>query len=124
MQRESDKHSPRVDDALAHDSASLTHGLSSEESRSQEFRVQEEETEDDVRWDLANLDARAELARHVTAAQWPAAGSDLVQVASADHAPEEVVTSLRQLPAESRFDNVQEVWSALGGVTERPHTHG
>ena len=40
MERGSDKHSPMLDEALKHDTASLTGG-SPTESRSEEFREQE-----------------------------------------------------------------------------------
>jgi hypothetical protein len=121
MQRESDKHSPRLDDEMAHEVASMTNGASAEESRAREDRVHEEPTEDDVQ---TGLDRRAELARHITAAAWPAARDDLVETARLERAPQEILESLRRLPAQARFDNVQEVWSALGGEVEGTHTHG
>lgn len=119
MQRESDKHGSRLDDQLAHEVESLTRGNSPEEARSREDRVLEEPTEDDVQ---TVLDQRAELARHITAAAWPAARDDLVETARLERAPQEILDSLRRLPSEARFDNVQEVWAALGGTTEGTHT--
>ncbi|MDQ1446453.1 MAG: hypothetical protein QOI20_2917 [Acidimicrobiaceae bacterium] len=121
MERESAKHSGRLDDQMAHEVESMTRGNSPEESRSRADRVLEESTEDDVRTDL---DARAELARHITAATWPAAKEELVHAARVERAPQEVLDSLRTLPEEARFENVQAVWAALGGPTEGAHTHG
>ena len=119
MERETAKHSPRLDDEMAHEVASMTHGMSAEESRSREDRVLEESTEDDAR---TMLDMRAELARHVTAAAWPAGRDDLVETARIESAPQEILDSLRRLPTERRFENVQEVWAALGGPVEGGHT--
>ena len=119
MERESTQHSPRLDDQMAHESDSLTKGSASEESRSREERVLEESTEDDVK---TMLDMRAELARHVTAAHWPAGRDELVHVAHGDQAPQIILDSLRRLPDGERFENVQEVWAALGGPVEGKHT--
>ena len=138
MQRESDKHSPRVDEEMKHELQSLTQGLAAEESRSREDYTQEAPTEDEIRWEpdtnrpedddmgigipLGDADARSILARHVTAAHWPASRDELVEVAHTDRAPQNVLDRLRGLPAEVRFENVQEVWAALGGATEETHT--
>lgn len=108
MQRESDKHGSRLDDQMSHEAG---------ESHTREERV----IEDDERTDP---DRRAELARHITSAAWPAARDDLVETARLDQAPQEIIDSLRRLPREERFENVQEVWAAMGGATEGTHTHG
>lgn len=137
MQRESDKHGSRLDDALAHEVASLTHGNAAEESRAREDRVQEGQAEGEIRFDPADrapdepgigvdretADERAELARHIVSAAWPAGRDELVAAAQSGRAPQVVLDRLRRLPAEAHFDNVQEVWSALGGATEQTHTH-
>lgn len=131
MERESDKHNPRVDDAMAHDVDSLLHG-SAEESRSQEARLQEDPAVapgrrfDDVIPGVeitdADLEARAELSRHLAAAHFPATKGDLVSAAADDHAPEDMLASLRALPDGEVYENVQAVWQALGGNVEAPHT--
>jgi hypothetical protein len=127
MERESVQHSPRLDDEMAHEIDSMTRGGSNEESRTREDRVIEEPTEDDVgsptrRSAGTIFDLRSELARHVTAAQWPAEKSQLVDVAHGDAAPQVILDSLRRLPDGERFENVQEVWAALGGPIEPGHT--
>jgi hypothetical protein len=118
MQRESDKHGSRLDEAMAHEVEPLVRSQSADEARVHEERLQE----DMPVLDEGPLDERAELARHIAPADWPADRSSLIEVASRDHAPDEVLAALRQLPAEARFANVQEVWSALGGPTEGAHT--
>lgn len=132
MDRESNKHSPRVDDALAHDVDSLLHG-SPEESRAQEGRLQEDpEVGPGRRFDdaipgmdmsEADVEERAELSRHLAAAHFPAGRDDLVVAAEGHHAPEDVIQRLRQLPTEPTYDTVQAVWQALGGHVEPPHNH-
>jgi len=137
MERETSKHSTRMDDQLEHEVESLTHGNAAEESRSREDRLQEGSAEGEMRFEPADrtlpdhpglavdrktADERAELARHIAAASWPAARDELVSTARSERAPEVVLDRLRRLPEEARFENVQEVWSALGGSTEETHT--
>jgi hypothetical protein len=139
MQRESDKHSPRVDEEMKHELQSLVQGNAAEESRAREDFTQEAPTEDEMRFEPANrtldedrgigipdadADARSELARHVASAQWPASRDELVHAARVDSAPQKLLDTLRNLPGEVRFENVQEVWASLGGATEDSHTHG
>jgi hypothetical protein len=131
MDRETNKHSPRVDEAMAHDVDSLVHGAP-EESRAQEWRLQEDpavtprqpsdEPLPGVGISEAEADGRAELSRHLAAARFPARKDDLVVVARDDHAPEVVVLAIDQLPPDAEYENVQAVWQALGGKVEPPHT--
>jgi Protein of unknown function (DUF2795) len=137
MERETAKHGPRVDDELQHEVESLTRGNAAEESHSREDRVQEGPAEGEMRFEPADrtltdtsglgvdpqtADERSELARHVVSAPWPARRDDLVAAAQSERAPQPVLDRLRTLPAQARFENVQEVWSALGGSTEEAHT--
>ena len=138
MERESSKHSPRVDDQMEHEVESLIRGNAAEESRSREDLLQEGSAEGEVRFDPANrtesddrgigipdgaADDRSELARHIVTAPWPAGRDVLVEAARVDRAPQAIIDQLRHLPAEARFGNVQEVWAALGGATEDTHAH-
>ena len=133
MERETTKHSPRLDEAMAGDVSSLTHGAPVE-SRAQEARLQEDPevdagrrpgADEAVGLGISEADAhrRAELARHLAAASFPARRDDLVSAAQADFAPDDVVDDLRRLPADQQYENVQAVWMALGGQAEEPHTH-
>ncbi len=133
MERESDKHSPRVDDAMAHDVESLLKG-SPEESRAQEARLQEDpgvgpgrrfDIDDDNGLGIAEAEAdeRAELARHLASATFPAAKEDLLRAARSANAPDGIMGSLQALPEDEAYANVQGVWLALGGQVEKPHTH-
>ena len=133
MERGSDKHSPMVDEALKHDTASLRRGEPTE-SRSQEFREQEgpadgEPTPDarlrgggeipGVGLSLDDINGRAELARYLEHRQFPARPEQLAAHARERHAPDSVVDQLLQAP-DQLYENVSEVWAALGGRVENP----
>lgn len=132
MERESNKHSPRIDEAMAHDVSPLLHG-SPEESRAQEWRLQEDpgvgpgrpSDEPIPGTDLtdAELQERAELSRHLAAAHFPARRAELLAAAEDDHAPDDVLRALGELPPDEEYPTVQAVWKALGGHVEPPHVH-
>ena len=131
MERGSDKHSPRVDEELEHETRSLRQGAPIE-SRVEEFREQEGPGEDqptpDARLtggratagslDLDDAETRADIARFLTPSAFPADREALLADAEANHAPEEVLERLRALPAGRAYENVQDVWSTLGGTVE------
>lgn len=131
--QETDKHSPRVDQQLKHEDASLTHGAGVE------ARAQDSRTEQDTeglpnpadRPDLPavpgtamttdDVDARSKLATAISAARFPADRAALVEAAEAAFAADDVVDRLRSLRVGPTFDNVEAVWVALGGPNEGPH---
>lgn len=133
MERETVKHGSRVDEAIAEDVAPLVHGAAAEESRAQEARLQEDPAvgpgtrpagRHAAGLGIAEDDAtgRAELARHLASAAFPARRDQLVFHAVEASAPPEVVDRLRTLPGDDDFANVQAVWAALGGPTEDHHS--
>ena len=131
MERGSDKHSPRVDEQLEHDTRSLTQGAPVE-SRVEEHREQEGPGEDqptpDARLtggrataaslDLDDAETRADIARFLNPSSFPADREALLADAEANHAPAGVTERLEALPAGRSFENVQDIWSALGGTVE------
>ena len=131
MERGSDKHSPRVDEQLEHETRSLQQG-SPVESRVEEHREQEGPGEDqptpDARLtggrataaslDLDDAEARADIARFLTPSTFPADRDALLEDAQANQAPADVVERLQALPAGRTYENVQDVWGALGGTVE------
>ena len=131
MERETDKHSPRVDDAMAHDVESLLKGAP-EESRAQESRLQEDPSVGPGRRfdaepagsgiSAREADQSAELSRHLASADFPAHRDQLMAAAQDNEAPEDIVNALGLLPDDRTFDNLQAVWVALGGSVEGPHT--
>ena len=131
MERGSDKHSPRIDEALDHDTRSLQQGAPVE-SRVEEHREQEGPGDDqptpDARLaggrgtagslDLDDAETRADIARFLTPSAFPADRDALLADAEANQAPEGVLERLQALPAGRAYENVQDVWSALGGTVE------
>lgn len=138
MERGSDKHSPMVDDALKHDTASLV-GASPVEARSDEFREQEGPAEGEPTPDvrihggrdseipgvgltLDDIEGRTELARFLEHRQFPAHPEELAAHAEERHAPAAIVEQLRRAP-DRLYENVAQVWEALGGGIETPRDH-
>jgi hypothetical protein len=138
MERTTDKHSARIDDAMEHEVQSLVDGRGGD-SRSQESRMAEPvaEGEPDInpgtRWDdhddqgigvsRVTADERADLARFVASTHWPATRESLLEAADRDHATDAVMEKLGRLPHGDRtYENLQEVWAAIGGDTEDTHT--
>ena len=118
MERTTDKHSPRIDEALEHDVQSLVRGQAGE-SRAQEHRLQEVDVErpDDP------IDQRAELAAALAPASWPATRDELVRTARDGHAPDHLLADLERLPhGDTAYEHLESVWEALGGANDGAHT--
>ena len=131
MERGSDKHSPRVDEELDHETRSLQQGAPVE-SRVEEHREQEGPGDDqptsDARLtggrataaslDLDDAETRADIARFLTPSTFPADREALLADAQGNQAPAGVLERLQALPAGRAYENVQDVWGALGGTVE------
>jgi hypothetical protein len=129
LERGSDKHSPRVDEELDHETQSLQQGAPVE-SRVEEHREQEGPGDDQPTpsalltggrtgsLDLDDAEARSDIARYLDPAAFPADREGLLADAEANHAPEAVLERLQALPAGRAYENVQDVWGALGGTVE------
>jgi hypothetical protein len=122
MERSSDKHAPRVDDELKHELKSIVQGSPVE------ARAEGEPTPGAVlTGDLPSatpdalthdeVEARAELARHLQPSVFPADRAALVASARASRATDELVGRLGDLP-DGTFDHLEAVWEALGGRVE------
>ena len=137
MERGSDKHSSMVDEALKQETASLRRG-GPNEARSQEYREQEGPADGEPTPDarlrgggeipgaglsLDDINGRAELARYLEHRQFPARPEELAAHAQERHAPDTVVGQLRQAP-DRLYENVSEVWAALGGRVENRRDGG
>jgi hypothetical protein len=135
MERGSDKHSSMLDEALKHDTASIVRGdreSRSDESREQEGPAEGEPTPDTrIQGDaeipgaglsLDDIEGRSELARYLEHRQFPAHPEELAAHARERHAPDAVVEQLRRAP-DRLYENVAEVWMALGGRTEHQRDH-
>ena len=133
MERGSDKHSARMDDALQGEVAGLIR--SGHDSRA-DWNSPEPSGEDQPDVDrnpdgtLAggvpegmteqDVAARSELAGYL-GRQWPATREELIGLAAGNGAPDAVLDRLRGLPMGESYANLQELWSTLSGghVEER-----
>jgi uncharacterized protein DUF2795 len=127
----SDKHGPRLDDALSSEAEPLERG-GPESGRIEDHRMTEApgtgrppadpaaagESGDDL--GPMGVRSRSELARHLEPHVFPAAREELLASVRDRPGAEEVVQVLRRLPEGARFENVQDVWEALGGGEDRP----
>jgi hypothetical protein len=137
MPRGSDKHSPRIDDSLEHDTRPLTQGAPMEaradEGRQQEGAADDEPTTDalltgdihpgerqDALLDHDEAEARSRLAAHLRPSIWPADRETLLACAEEMHAPPDILDRLRQLP-DGMFSHTEAVWEASGGRVESRH---
>ena len=131
MERGSDKHSARMDDALeAEVRGMMTAGR---ETRGEDWNSAEPSGEDQPDVDLSpdstlaggvpdgmteqDVAERSEIASDLGKC-WPADRLTLLETAAGRNAPEVVLNRLRSLPEGRLFENVQEVWTALQGGVE------
>ena len=126
------KHNPRLDEELEHEMQGML--KAEHETRAEEWREVEPEAEGepDVDADPAGtlvggtpvgMDAnavvvRAELARWLDRADYPATGPELVEAARDHQAPDAVVDQLSRLPDGETYERIGDVVRALGYPTE------
>ena len=133
MERGSDKHSARMDDALEAEVAGMMRA--GRETRGQQWNSAEPSGEDQPDVDLVpdgtlaggvpdgmtelDVEQRSQVAAYLGKEIWPAGGQVIVAKAEEMNAPDAVLDQLRRLPQSAVFDNVQQVWQALQGGTEQ-----
>ena len=127
MERGSDKHSPRLDEALDSEVASLRRGspveARAEPSREKEGPADGEPTPDAL---LRRIDepgsapghdeveGRAELARQLKPSVFPARPLELAEALREDNGSESLVSAVAGLP-DRVYDNVAQVWAEMTG---------
>ncbi|HEX7107392.1 MAG TPA: hypothetical protein VF218_15595 [Acidothermaceae bacterium] len=132
-----DKHGPRLDDALAGETEAISRG--GHTGRAEESREPEPsgEGQPDVDYapdgelvggtpdgmTAADVEGRAELARFLRPSAFPGTAGELLAVARDEGATDRVLAELGRLRSGSgggdrRFENVQDVWRALGHGVE------
>ena len=132
MERGSNKHSARMDQALEAE----VHGMmtANRETRGEQWNTAEPSGEDQPDVDLApdgtlaggvpdgmteaDVEERAVIASYLGKEVWPAGSQALIAKAQEMRAPDAVIEQLERLPQSAVFDNVQSVWQALQGGTE------
>ncbi len=127
MERGSDKHSARMDDALEAEVSGL---MRAGHDNRADWNSPEPSGEDQPDVDLVpsgtlsggvpegmtedDVEARSELASYL-GRLWPATREELVRVATDNEAPDSVLDQLHSLPMGQQFANLQEVWATLSG---------
>jgi hypothetical protein len=107
MEARSTKHSPRVDDALAAEVPAISNVV----IETAEAPLPGALGEDERR-------RRSELAMALRPSCFPAQREQLILVAQNEVAPTWVLELLAELPIDTRFDTVQDVWEMAGGHRE------
>lgn len=126
------KHGPRQDEALKKDTESIER--SGREARAEEWHEVEPPGEDQPEvsmipeghgpggtppgMEAEDVEGRSELARWLQRSAFPADQELLLASAAETAAPDSIIALLDRLPAGRTFQNVQDVWRALGGGTE------
>lgn len=135
MERGSDKHSARMDDALeAEVRGMMTAGR---ETRAEDWNSAEPSGEDQPDVDLVpdgtlaggvpdgmtevDIELRSELASYLGKECWPCDAERLLVTAAGTNAPEAVLNRLLSLPARRDYANMQEVWAELSGGHVETH---
>lgn len=132
MERGSDKHGRRLDEAIKHETEGMMR--SGHETHAEEWKSSEPSGEDQPDVDRApnatmaggtpdgmtatDVEQRSELARHLHRSVFPAVREVLIDDAIGSDTPAHVVDLLRQLPAGREYANVGDVWASLGGGME------
>ena len=133
MSEASDKHAPRIDEQLRHETQPLLGGAPDEgrdEWRRQQAPGPGEPDlavpdralpgDADDRLPEDELDRRSRLAAALAPARFPATTAELTAVAEDQNLGPDLLEPLRGLPAGEVFETVQDVWVSLGGAVEPP----
>lgn len=133
MERGSNKHSARMDEAM---SAEVNALVRSGHDNRAEWKSPEPSGEDQPDIDRVpggtlaggvpagmteqDVEGRSELASHL-GRSWPTTSEQLLLVATGNEAPDRVLEALRGLPPGRIYANLQQVWSAVSGGHVETH---
>ncbi|HTF07740.1 MAG TPA: DUF2795 domain-containing protein [Asanoa sp.] len=134
MERGNAKHSPRVDDEMAHEVDGIVKGTAG--GRSEEFREAEPAGDDQPEASMVpegddgsgvpqgmtseDVESRSRLGRFINRSVLPADRDHLRRAAEENEAPDDVLAEIDRLPTGVQFQTVSEAWAALG---HRNETH-
>jgi hypothetical protein len=132
VDRGSDKHSPLVDDQLKHETEGLVRA--GRNTHAEEWKEAEPSGEDQPDADLApegtlhggtptgmapdDVEGRAELAGFIGKDVYPMVREQILDLVIERQAPDRVIDLVRRLPAGREFDNINDLWTAVGGHVE------
>ena len=127
MERGSDKHGPRLDEALDSEVAALRRGspveARAEPGREKEGPADGEPTPDALLTALDepgpapahdDIEGRAELARQLTPSVFPARPLELAEALREENGSESLVSAIADLP-DRVYENVAQVWAEMTG---------
>ncbi len=133
MERGSDKHSARMDDALEAEVSGL---IRAGHDNRADWNSPEPSGEDQPDVDLVpngtlaggvpdgmteqDVERRSELAQYLGRV-WPATSEQVLSVAVENEAPDDILSTLRHLPPGQSFANLQELWSVVSGGHVESH---
>ena len=116
MERGSSKHSPRVDDEMAHEVRGMVQGVTG--GRVDEARLPEPAGEDQPEasgvLDATEANDISRFGRYIGLSAFPGDRDSVRRSAEALNAPDDVLADIDSLPAGQEFQNVAQVWHALG----------
>jgi hypothetical protein len=132
MERGNAKHSPRVDDELAHEVEGVVKGTAG--GRAEEFREAEPAGDGQPETSLVpegddgsgapqgmtaeEVELRSRFGRYINRSALPGDRDRLRRDAEGNEAPDDVLAEIDRLPTGVRFQTVSEAWAALGHHNE------
>jgi hypothetical protein len=132
MERGSDKVSPRLDEELQHETEGLVR--SGHSTHAEEWKDPEPSGEDQPDADLApdgtlvggtppgmtadDVEGRAELASYIGKDAYPVVRAQLIDLVMERHAPDRIIDLVKNLPSDRQYQNINEIWTAVGGNVE------
>ena len=134
MERGSDKHSARMDEAMKGEVQGLIQGKTQGDPHAAEWKQAEPAGEDQPDVDRApgttlvgwtpdgmtddDVARRSDVARFLRPMRFPLDREGILADAQELNAPVDVLDELRQLPAGQLFVNINDMWAALGHGVE------
>lgn len=132
VERGSDLHSPRLDEQQKHEVEGLIR--SGHSTHAEEWKDPEPSGEDQPDADLApdatlaggvpegmtaaDVEQRSQIAGYLGHSGWPMVREQIIEKLVDGHAPDALVEQVRRLPSGRAFENMNDVWSTLGGHVE------
>jgi len=131
-EQHNDKVNPRLDEELKHELSQTLAG--GRQSHSQEWKQAEPSGEDQPDVDRmpngamvggvpegvdpSEVERRSEFASYVSSTHYPVGRDGLAARAVGGGAPDWVLGMIRSLPQDRQFENLEDVWTTLGGGAE------
>jgi hypothetical protein len=132
VERGSVQHGARLDEEMAEEVASLTHGAPMEGHAREDLEAEPpgdgEPTPDSLitagpdpgagGLSHDDVELRSEIARHLRPSAFPAQRDELLLIADDEGAASDVLSMLASLPRDVEFHQVSDIWRALGHTVE------